>query len=184
MNEKDILKLVESDKWMMTALEAVRSIHLPDWWIVAGFLRAKVWDHLHGYTRRTLPGDIDVVYYQPDRVVDRDHEAEVRLMAIAPAYPWEVFNQARMYTYNNHQPYLNTVDAFSRWAETVSTIGIRLNDDDLLELAAPHGIQDLVKMVIRPTPHPDANLEIFKQRLRTKGWIERWPMVRVSTRLY
>lgn len=181
--ESDVLRLVAEDSWRMTALRAVREQRLPDWWIVAGFLRNLVWDHLHGYQEPTPPSDIDVVYFDPiNNQPAHDQVIEQRLRDAAPGFPWEVCNQARMHTYNGHAPYRDSVDSFSRWAETVSTIGIRLDDDDRLQLAAPHGFEDLRDMVIRPTPHPDALRHIFEQRLTEKNWTKIWPkaVIRLS----
>ena len=164
---------------MMTALRTLQRAELPDSWIVAGFVRHKVWDHLHGKDRRTFPTDLDVVFFDPNRQPDEDRRIEEQLSTWAPEYPWEVYNQAHMHTYNGHAPYTSCVDSFSRWAETVSTIGVSLNTDGSLELAAPHGIDDLVDMVIRPTPHPDARRDVFEKRLPAKGWQSLWPKARV-----
>ena len=179
MTTDDVLELIRDDPWMMEALRTVRRARLPDVWIPAGFVRHKVWDVLHGYEERSFPSDIDVVFFDPDRPAEQDREIEAQLGAWAPEYPWEVYNQAHMHVYNGHPPYLSCEDSFSRWAETVSTIAVRL-DDDGLRLAAPHGIDDLVKMVIRPTPHPDARRDVFEQRLIDKAWVEQWPKARVE----
>ena len=180
MNADDLLRLIQDDPWMMKALEIVRRAALPDVWVVAGFVRHKVWDVLHGYEQRTFPSDIDVVFFDPGSPAKRDRDIEEQLSAWAPEYPWEVYNQAHMHTYNDDPPYTDTVDAFCRWAESVSTIGVRLSSEGRLELAAPHGIDDLVNMVIRPTPHPAADREVFERRLRSKGWLDQWPKARVQ----
>lgn len=39
----------------------MKSLALPDWWIGAGFVRSKVWDMLHKYTKRTPLGIDDLV---------------------------------------------------------------------------------------------------------------------------
>lgn len=177
--QDDILALIAGDAWMMGALRAVAALDLADWWIVAGFVRSKVWDSQHGYRERTPIADVDVVFFDPGLPSTADREIEQRLGAMEPSYPWEVYNQAHMHTFNHDQPYRDSIDSFSRWAETVSTVGVRLTNAGHLELAAPHGLADLVEMVIRLTPHPDAKREIFLRRLREKRWIELWPKVRV-----
>lgn len=177
--EARILRWIADDEWMMTALEAVRGLDLPDWWIVAGFVRAKVWDVLHGHGRRTLPGDLDVVFFDRQRPASEDRRLEAQLREVAPEYPWEVYNQAHTHTFNGDAPYGSSVDAFSRWAETVSTVGVSLGRDRRLVLAAPHGVQDLIELVVRPTPHPDAQPDVFAQRLKTKAWRRHWPRATV-----
>ena len=181
MSERDTVKrLLRTDPWRMHVLEMLRSLDLPDVWIVAGFLRCRVWDVLHDHNTATPPTDIDVVFFDPSRPSEEDRDIEAALSELDPDCPWEVYNQAHMHAFNGDAPYTSTVDAFSRWAESVSTIGVRLGPHGRLELAAPHGLEDLVQMRIRPTPHPDANRQIFFERLCTKGWLVRWPRARLA----
>ena len=62
-NEGDILQLIRDDKEMMAILKAAKQLHLPDWWICAGFVRSKVWDTLHHFQEKTPLPDVDVIYY-------------------------------------------------------------------------------------------------------------------------
>ena len=48
---------------MMEILTTVEKLQLPDSWICAGFIRSKVWDHLHEKEYRTPLADIDVIYF-------------------------------------------------------------------------------------------------------------------------
>ena len=122
-----------------------------------------------------------ISFFDPARPPEADAEIEAALKDIAPAYPWEVCNQAHMHTYNDDAPYEDSIDAVSRWAETVSTIGARIVGNGRLELAAPHGVDDLLAMVIRPTPHPDAKREVFEKRLVEKDWRQHWTKVQVAS---
>lgn len=178
--EQKLVTLIMTDPWMVRAFECVADHRLPDWWIVAGFVRAKVWDHQHGFSQRTPIGDVDVVYFDPSSRPAADREIEKQLDQIAPDYPWEVYNQAHMHTWNGDAPYRDTVDSFSRWAETVSTVGLRLDAAGQLHVAAPHGLADLFDMVIRATPHTDANRDVFEQRLVAKDWLSSWPLARIE----
>src|SRR3990167_2279381 len=63
MTEKDIIHIIREDEWMMSVLRIAEGLHLPDWWIGAGFVRSKVWDHLHGYKERTPLPDVDIIYF-------------------------------------------------------------------------------------------------------------------------
>lgn len=175
----DVLRLLEANRYVMGAFDAVAAERLPDWWIVAGFVRNPVWDALHGNPEPTPAGDVDVVFFDPGRPAEEDRAIEARLATCAPSYPWEVYNQAHMHDFNGHAPYRDTVDAFARWAETVSAIGVTLREGGRLRLAAPHGVEDLVDMIVRPTPHPDARRDVYEERVRTKRWQERWPRARV-----
>lgn len=158
----------------MSALRCVARQHLKDWWVVAGFVRSLVWDSLHGYSDRTIPTDIDVVFFDPSMPASEDRVLEAALATDEPDYPWEVYNQAHMHTFNRHEPYRSSTDSISRWAETVSTVGVTLVEDEII-VSAPHGMDDLFNLVIRPTPHPQANRRVFTERLAAKNWQARWP---------
>ncbi len=51
---------------MMDILRAAQALQLPDWWVCAGFVRATIWDALHGYKVRTPTPVIDLIYFDPD----------------------------------------------------------------------------------------------------------------------
>ena len=79
MNESKILKIIEDDPWMMGVLKAAESMDLPDWMIGAGFVRNKVWDHLHGYQNSEVPtSDIDLIYFDPSDISE-EKEKEQRM---------------------------------------------------------------------------------------------------------
>jgi hypothetical protein len=166
-SERDILALVADDAGMMAALTAVAGLGLPDCWIGAGFLRAAVWDRLHGYAERTTLDDIDVIYFDPEAP---DPAAEValeqRLAGRLPGLPWSVKNQARMHARNGDAPYGSSAEALAGG----------------LELLAPLGTRDLLDLTVRPTPHARAHkdrLAAYRARMEHKNWPAIWPKLRV-----
>lgn len=62
----------------------------------------------------------------------------------------------------------------STWPETATTVGVRLEADDSLTLAAPLGLEDLFALRLRWNPCL-VSREIFLQRVREKRFLERWP---------
>ena len=182
-SEQDIINLVKKDAWMMSILETAKTLHLPDWWVCAGFVRSKVWDTLHGYSNKTDMPDIDVVYYDPYNVDEHiEKHFESKLKKLAPTEPWSVKNQARMHILNGEPPYKSTIDAVSRFPETATSIALKLNDENELILAAPWGLEDLLTLRIMPTPpfkEKETLATIYKRRLREKEWNKKWPNVSI-----
>lgn len=178
-NEADVLALIAADPWMMAALAATQALDLADCWIGAGFVRAKVWDHLHGFTQATALDDVDVLYFQAeDRREDSERVIEAHLRDLCQALPsprWSVKNQARMHLRNGDGPYTSTTDAMRFWLETPTCVAVRLQGNGELELTAPYGIDDLLDMIIRPTPAGQRRREAFKDRLENKNWLQSWP---------
>src|SRR5690625_2084109 len=96
--EADIKRVIGEDVWMMNILHTAKSLHLPDWWVCAGFVRSKIWDTLHEYQERTPLPDIDVIYYDTTDISEtREKKLEAQLKASDPTIPWSVKNQARMH---------------------------------------------------------------------------------------
>src|SRR4029078_8498846 len=95
----------------MKQLRAVRSLRLPDWCIAAGFVRNRVWDHMHGIAPPRLAADIDVLYYDASELSKAPEQAyEARLNTLEPA-PWQVRNQARMHVWKGLPQHKSTSDA-------------------------------------------------------------------------
>ncbi len=180
--DDDILALVAGDAWMLGALAAVAALGLPDAWIGAGFLRGAVWDRLHGYGSRTPLDDIDAIYHDPgnlDPALDRN--LEKRLGDLLPGLPWEVRNQARMHLTNGDPPYGSSAQALACWLETPTAVAVRLDAAGGPELLAPLGTEDLLGLMVRPTPHARTHrLAAYRARLASKNWPAKWPRLRVD----
>ncbi|WP_340150083.1 nucleotidyltransferase family protein [uncultured Sneathiella sp.] len=180
LSEADILDLVRSDSFMMAALEAARALALPDWMIGAGFVRNKVWDHLHGYPGDGGQGaDIDLIYFDPldiSRETEKAHDDWLRQRLNAD---WSVKNQARMHIRNGRaEPYRGSRAALSDWLETPTCVAVHLDAGGELSLIAPHGIRDLVELIVRPSLAGKQKPAAYQERLAAKNWQRRWPKLR------
>lgn len=182
--EKEILTRIREDEWMMNVLRAADKLKLPDWWICAGFVRSKVWDVLHSYVGRTALGDIDVVYFDKEELdEEKEKEYERQLNRMSPNLPWSVKNQARMHALNSLTPYQSSIDAISKFPETATAIGVKLDEHGHLQMIAPHGLNDLLAVKLYPTPSFEKDerlMQIYKQRLVTKDWMKKWPKIEMS----
>ena len=169
---------------MLAPLRAVAALGLPDCWIGAGFLRNRVWDALSGFAFDTNPPqDIDVVWFDRTRATpEADAALEVRLRHAMPTLDWSVKNQARMHLRNRHPPYASTADALAHWLETATGVAARLGPQGV-ELMAPHGLDDLLGLVLRPSPDAladPARLAELRRRAHEKGWPSRWPRLKLT----
>lgn len=175
----DVATLVVADLWRRAVLEAVRRQRLPDWAVGAGFIRAAVWDVLHGYAKPTPLPDVDVLFFDGDDIsYDREAAIETALAKALPKVPWSAKNQARMHLRNDDAPYADTADALRFWLETPTAVAIRIGDDGAATLLAPYGVDDLLAMVCRPTPRGRQRLSAYQSRVREKNWRARWPQAR------
>lgn len=173
--------LLLDDSIRMEALCAVQSLKLNDGWIGAGFVRDAVWDRLHGYKQKPISGDVDVVWFDSERCNPvHDSNLEEQLCQHFPAFDWSVKNQARMHQRNGNRPYLSTENALLNWPETATAIAVRIGETNPLEIIAPYGLDDLFELRLRPTPPFECEkLNIFRQRVAVKGWMERYPTLQL-----
>ena len=182
MTEKDILNIIYEDKWMMKVLRTARTLDLSDWMIGAGFVRNKVWDVLHGYTKEVVDtDDIDLIYFDSLNTDESQEKEYNRQLKEIIDLNWSSKNQARMHLVNNEDPYASSVDALSHWVDTPTCIAVTLNKDDKLRLIAPHGIDNLVDLKIRPIIKftKSENIHVYKERIIKKQWIEKWPKLKI-----
>jgi uncharacterized protein len=172
----DIARFLEAHASLHALLLHVESLHLPDAWIGAGFIRNAVWDALHGREPDlSRINDVDVVFLDyADAGEARDRALEGRLRALAPGIPWQVRNQARMSLGNGDAPYRSTFEAIAHWPETATAIAARAVQGRI-EVMAPHGIEDLLDLSVRPTPIFMNKIAVYRERMSRKDWASRWP---------
>lgn len=178
MNEENIISLIKEDIWMMDILKSVKTFNLPDWWVCAGFVRSKIWDTLHHFSEKTPNPDIDVIYFDPANTEEATEKIlEEKLRTLNPHIPWSVKNEARMHIKNKIPPYSSSVDAISKFPETATALGVRLDEKDNVIFTAPCGIHDVVNLEVKPTPfftETKERIDIYKDRISKKNWRSIW----------
>lgn len=170
---------------LMHLLERLRSLELPQWRLVAGCLYQTVWNVLTDRPRATGIKDYDLIYYDPHDVSWEAEDAIIRRVANATrdcVGPVEVRNQARVHLWFAtrfgcpYPPLLSADESLSYYASIVHAVGVRLERDGRLDIAAPFGLDDMFAMVIRPNYRlPNATSHASKAE-RVKAI---WPEVTV-----
>ncbi len=161
-----------------TIMQLLETIRMADdrLYLGGGVVRNAVWDYLHAYPSITAPEDVDVIYFDPkntDKV--HDESIERKLRDTVPNVRWSVKNQARMHIVNKEVAYSSLEDAVSKWPETATAMVIRKSQGGALEVIAPCGLDDLFRLVVRPTPHFSSKLDRYRERLEKKKWESNWP---------
>ncbi len=160
---QELTDIVRADPGLMHVLTTVRGLDLPDWRLVSGAVYQAVWNVRTGRPAGYGVKDYDLAYFDGS---DLSYEAEdgvIKRVAAAFDEPFrsrvEVRNQARVHLWFQDrfgEPYeaLNSTDeALSRFVAPTFAVGVRLEADDTLTVAAPFGLEDVFSMTIRPNPH-------------------------------
>lgn len=183
MNESETIQLVENDEWMMSVLGEAQKLNLPNWMIGAGFIRNKVWDHLHDIKRNVADtSDIDLIYFDPVNVSRENDKNLSKKMNGVLDLEWEIVNQAYTHEWHNRrEPYRSSEEALSEWIETPTCVAVTL-ENGTPKIIAPHGIDDLVNLIIRPSPNATASgdvFAVFHNRITSKDWLKKWNKLKI-----
>lgn len=177
---KRLASLLRADPIVMRVLKAVRDAGPEGAFVAAGFIRNRVWDSFYPDNKSPSDLDIDVVYFDAAHTAKAtEHQFEERLDKLLPTGIWQVRNQARMHSFGGHAPFKSLEHGLMHWAETATTVGARLNGQEV-EFIAPFGFDDLWGHVLRITPIMKRTDPVgFDARLDRKGWLKRWPNLKV-----
>jgi hypothetical protein len=180
--KNQLFSIIKEQPLHIEILKTVRDLKLNDCWIGAGFIRNTVWNILHGIKNTEIDYDIDVVFYYPENS-DKNFEKELenKLISKIPYLNWSVKNQARMHLKNGHKSYADVFEAISHWPETATSIAIKIDDYDNLQLIASYGLEDLFNFIVKPTPEFDTT--IVEQRILEKKWLSKWPKLNYQKNL-
>ena len=177
--------IVRSDPDLMQLLVRIRGFGLPQWRLVAGCLYQTVWNVLTGRDRGTGIKDYDLIYFDDSDLSWAAEDRVIRRIAAATrgcVGPVEVRNQARVHLwfetrFGTAYPQLSSADeAIQRYASIVHAIGVRLEGDDRLDVAAPFGLEDLFSMVIHPNYALENEVSHMRKARRARAV---WPEVTV-----
>lgn len=181
--EQDILNQFTADKDLMTILTMIRSLQLKDSWLAAGSVRNFIWNYLSNQPGFDKETDVDVIFFDPAISYEETLKIETKLKENYPNYNWELKNQVYMYIHNNTEPYRDSRDAMSKYPERCTAIGLRLLDNDQLELFAPYGLDDILEFRIASTPHflEDADRgQLYNMRIQKKDWQKKWNNLQIE----
>ncbi len=160
--EGRLVGIVRDDPGLMHVLKGVRSQNLPDWRVFSGAVYQSVWNALTGRPAGYGVRDYDVGYYDPDTRWDAE-DVIIKRVAAAFDEPFrstvEVRNQARVPIWfpahfgEPYEPLSGTDEALERFVAPAFAVGVRLEADDAISVAAPLGLDDIFALVLRPNPH-------------------------------
>ena len=185
MTDQEILERLSQDQDIRAILEMIRSLQLEDSWLAAGSIRNFIWNILSGKSGFDAETDVDVIFFDQTVSYEETLQMEMELRKAFPAYSWELKNQVYMHIHSpNTQPYTSSKDAMSKYPECCTAIGLRLLEDDKLELFAPYGLADIRAFQVRPTPHFLADAErkkLYMERICKKNWQAKWSQLSFET---
>ncbi len=169
-----ILRLVSDSPATMQVLKVAAAIS-SDLWLGGGSVRTLTWNYLTG--RQEGIHDYDVVYFDSNNLEEAEEkrlEAELK-KKLPRSLNISVKNQARMHKVNREPRRDSLEDAIYNWPERATAHALRLNKQGKFVVIAPHGYDDVLDLIVRPTPYHKEHPAAFKRRIAQKQWKKHWP---------
>ena len=180
---RELETLVRATPFLIGTLQTVRTLNLPDCWLVAGAVYNRVWNHLTDRPARHGIKDIDLFYFDPDTSWQAEDDHIKRAAgAFAADPPVELRNQARVHLWYEDrfgQPYSalkNARQGIDRFACKTHAVGLQLDPSGALSIYAPFGLRDIFAFRITPNPVLDKSATHDAKAARQK---EMWPELTV-----
>ncbi|MBO6724607.1 MAG: nucleotidyltransferase family protein [Rhizobiaceae bacterium] len=179
--QRVFLDIIWADPLIRAALVAARGLELPDWLIVSGALYNTVWNHLTGRQPDHGINDIDLFYFDGSDLSYEAEDAVIRRAAPAFAHlpvEVEIRNQARVHLWYPEKfgrqcpQYLSSAHSVEYFASKTHAVGVRLGNDDRLELVAPFGVRPIFQFRMVPNRALDNRATHEKKSARAKSC---WP---------
>ncbi|WP_087120559.1 nucleotidyltransferase family protein [Brevundimonas sp. SH203] len=155
--------IIRADPGLMHVLTTVRALGLPDWRLVSGAVYQAVWNVQTGRPAGYGVKDYDLAYFDGADLSYAAEDIVIKQVAAAFDEPFrsrvEVRNQARVHLWfqdrfgEPYPPLASTDEALGRFVAPTFAVGVRLETDDRLTVAAPFGLKDVFSMTIRPNPN-------------------------------
>lgn len=83
-----------------------------------------------------------------------------------------------MHLRNEDIPYRDTADAIAHWPETATAIAARTVHGKV-EIMAPYGVEDLLNLIVKPTPAFRRKMQVYHTRQAKKNWSAHWPQLTI-----
>jgi hypothetical protein len=184
MTEAEFAALALRNPVNAALLERLPSLDLADAWIVSGSLFQTVWnirtkcDPQHGIR------DYDIFYFDPDTSYAAEDAVIGRVQNACGDIPAtiEVRNQARVHLWYvekfgaPYPPLTRSTDGIDRFLMPCAQVGIR-REGAGYQLYAPKGLDDVVRMVVRPNRTP--NFQAARYDQKAARWKALWPELTV-----
>jgi hypothetical protein len=161
--EARLVEIVRATPGLMHVLGVTREQRLPDWRIVSGAVYQAVWNAVSGRDPDYGLKDYDLAYFDASDLSYDAEDAVIKRVAAAFAPPFdalvEVRNQARVHLWfrdrfgEDYDPLGSTDEALARFVAPAFAVGVRLEDDDSISIAAPFGLEDVFSLTLRPNPN-------------------------------
>ena len=180
---KDLEEILFKNKTLKEILTRLEKSNLKNYYVGAGAINQTIFNYLHNFKIDANIKDYDIIYYDEDLSYEKEDLVIKYIKELLKDIDVDVDikNEARVHLWynkkynDNRKPYTSLEDAISRWGTTITCIGVRLEDGNLI-VDAPYGLNDLFNMIIRPVKI-DFKEEDYNKKV--EKWKKNWPKLTI-----
>ncbi len=179
---RGLVDVLGRNETFVEVVGGAEALGLPQWYLTAGCVVQTVWNHVTGRPLTYGIKDYDLFYFDAADLSWAAEDVAIRAGAeIFGGLPVEIRNEARVHLWYEDRfgapcpPYTSTEAAIDSFAATTCCVGVRVEAGEW-RVYAPHGLEDVFDLVIRPNP------VLAPERVyaaKTKRWLEFWPELTV-----
>ncbi|WP_197056044.1 nucleotidyltransferase family protein [Flavobacterium sp. AED] len=176
--KQNILNIIKNSTRITSIIQTIGLISSENLMLTGGSLRNVIWNFQHYYREEYELEDCDIIFYNTSNL-SKVYEETIKnkLEYLNPDINWSVKNQARMHIRNGHNPYKGIYDALTAFPETCSAVAIDKN----WNIISPYGLDDLINLIVKPTPFCIENeIEVYHRRIKKKNWLDKWADLEVK----
>ena len=179
---KKFIYIIKKNKDIISILDFLESVNLPNFYLVAGTIFQTIWNFLDNNPLYCNIHDIDIFYYDKDNLdkeyedkleekikqflVDNNINLEIDIHNEARVNLWKKYNENPNVDY-----YENTEDAIRRLISTIQAIGLtKINNK--IKVYAPYGLSDVFSKTIRPVKLPTNSKITYNKKI--ESWSKRF----------
>ena len=175
-------RILNKNTKLMNILKILENDCINNYYVGAGCINQTVFNYLHGYDIQYGIKDYDIVYYDEDTSYDSEDivikrlENKFKFLDVCV----DIKNQARVHIWYYEKygvkriPYTSVEDAIASWGATITCVGVRLENGNLV-VCAPYGLNDIFGMIIRPVKR-EFTKDAFDEK--AERWMNKWPRLK------
>jgi uncharacterized protein len=176
--------LVENN-YLIDVINILKQEQLEQYYVGAGVIAQTVWNYNFGNELTYGIDDIDIAYFDNEDLSEFAENSIIdNLSSKLKHIPinLDIKNQARTHLWYNKRfgyeitPITSIKDAIDRWPTTATAIGVRLINQNDLEIYSPFGLDDLFSGIIRANKK-QITPEIYNDK--ANKWLKKWPKLKV-----
>lgn len=177
--------IIKQNSYLYDVIKIASSEEIENFYIGAGAVTQTIWNSIFDNELTYGIADIDIAYFNKDDLSEMAENTVIKTLSQKLKHiPFhlDIKNQARTHLWYKDKfgydilPVSSIKDAIDRWPTTSTSIGLRIDRDNNMDIYAPFGFDDLFSGTVRANKRQITS-EIYNRKVQK--WIKIWPNLKI-----